>query len=65
MTSQQIGALWIMSLGVIAFASSFVVSRLSIRNDGLIAMVGSPILRWLCRILGGLLFGLGLTTYLR
>lgn len=66
MTAQQIGGLWILVFGSIVFVSSFMLARLAVRQQGgMLALIGSSLLRWLTRILAFLLWGLGLATYSR
>ncbi|MCX7624740.1 MAG: hypothetical protein N2Z21_00780 [Candidatus Sumerlaeaceae bacterium] len=66
MTAQQIGGLWIVAFGVLVFASSFMLARLAVRQQGgLLALIGTSVLRWVTRILAFLLWGLGLATYYR
>ncbi|MGC8840371.1 MAG: hypothetical protein ACP5QZ_02810 [Candidatus Sumerlaeaceae bacterium] len=65
MTAQQIGGLWIIALGLFVFASSFALRRTAANGDGVLALVGSPLLTWLTRVLSVLLWGLGAATYYR
>ncbi len=65
MDAQQVGGLWIIVIGLVLFASSFAVRRVAAHSDGLLAMVGSPLLKWFTRLLAVLLWGLGAATYIR
>lgn len=66
MTAQQVGGVWILVFGFIVFASSFMLARLAVRqHGGMLALIGSSVLRWVTRILAFLLWGLGLATYYR
>lgn len=65
MSAQQIGSVWIMGVGLLILAGSFGVTHVAARTHGVLALVGSPLLRWMTRLLGALVFTLGLVTYCR
>jgi hypothetical protein len=65
MAAHQVGGLWIVMLGALFFATSFPLPRLVARSHGVVALIGSPLLRWMTRLFGLLVCGLGLVTFLR
>ncbi len=65
MLAHQVGGLWIMILGVAVFVSSFLMTRLCSRSHGVLSLIDSPLLQWMTRLLGSIVFCLGLVTFWR